>query len=140
MKSYACYPGTRYRPAFTRSANPYFTPYYTTNQNDTGAARPAANILRKEAAYVIELAVPGLQKDQIKIEAEQDQLIVSALNPETESKGNVVRREFDYANFKRIFRLHKNANIAMMSASFNQGILTIVIPDKEPETIKISIQ
>jgi HSP20 family protein len=119
---------------------PNFPTYPFRTQPAVSTTLPAANILRKEGAYVIELAVPGLAKEQIRIEMEQDQLIVSADKTESQNSGKVVRQEFGLEGFKRTFRLHKNANTGAMTATFSQGILTIVIPDKEPETRKIEIQ
>ena len=141
MKSYACYPGIQNRRALAKSVNPYFNPAYTTNEINTTAVRPAAaNILRKEAAYVIELAVPGLTKEQVRIELLQDQLIFSAARPESTDTLKYTRKEFDYAGFKRVFRLHPNADTDRLTATYHQGVLTVVIPDKTPETIKINIQ
>jgi HSP20 family protein len=102
--------------------------------------RPAANIERIEGAYKIQLAIPGVAKDQIKIEINDDQLIVTGLPVNSESKPKFVREEFDFGGFKRAFRLHKNADTTAMTAAFEQGILTIIIPDASPETIKINIQ
>jgi HSP20 family protein len=112
--------------------------YYTAQQSGTTKS-PSANIRREEAAYVIELAVPGLGKENIQIEVNNDQLIVSAKDVKDETNPNFVRREFDNTGFKRTFRLHKNADTEAMQASFNQGLLTIVVPDREPETRKIEI-
>jgi HSP20 family protein len=64
---------------------------------------------------------------------------VSAKDVKNETNPNFVRREFDFAGFKRTFRLHKNANTEAMQATFHQGLLTIVIPDREPESRKIEI-
>jgi HSP20 family protein len=97
------------------------------------------NISRQETGYVISMAVAGLSKNDIKIEVNDGQLIISANEVKNDSNPNYVRREFDYNGFKRSFRLHENANTEAMSASFDQGILTIVVPDKEPETRKIEI-
>ena len=108
---------------------------------NTKSTRPSANILRKEGAYEIKLAVPGLSKDQIRIEIVENNLVVSAIVSEQDVKKNgFIRQEFDYSGFKRTFRLHRNADTAALKASFDQGILSIIIPDKEPETIKIDIQ
>jgi len=139
MKSYACYPGSRFRPSAARFFAPGYPTYYTTSQQKEAMKSPSANIRREEAAYVIELAVPGLGKENIQIEVNNDQLIVSAKEVQQETNPNFVRREFDFAGFKRTFRLHKNANTEAMQASFNQGLLTIVVPDREPETRKIEI-
>jgi HSP20 family protein len=68
-----------------------------------------------------------------------NELVVSAVEPTQENKTKFVRHEFDYKKFKRTFHLHKNAKTDALNASFNQGILTIVVPDREPETRKIEI-
>ena len=138
MKSYACYPGSRFQPSVGRFVAPRHSHFYTPFQASTTKA-PYANIVREESAYVIHLAVPGLGKDDIKIEVNNNELVVSAVEAKNETNPNFIRREFDYTGFKRTFRLHRNANTEALSASFNQGVLTIVVPDREPETRKIEI-
>jgi HSP20 family protein len=145
MKPYACYPKTRagYRAPVYGLVNPYFTPFTKEAEKTTRTGSlPAANILREEGAYKIQLAVPGLTKEQIRIELNEDQLVITgpAAHDTEGTKPKFVRHEFDYTGFKRTFRLHKNANISAMTAVFENGILTIVIPDAIPETIKINIQ
>ncbi len=140
MRQYACYPGSRagFRPMRSAFPAPNVSFATSTEMKDT---RPAANIIRKSDSYEIQLAVPGLNKDQVRIEVNGDQLIVAAVDVSKETaETKFLRHDYDYTGFKRIFRLHKNANSAALKASFDQGILTIVIPDKEPETIKIDIQ
>src|SRR5215213_9534090 len=128
MKSYACYPGTRFQSPVAR----FVTPYYPTQTVRHQASQsPAVNILREEGSYALQLAVPGLTKNDIKIEVNDGQLIISAAEVKNESNPNFVRREFDFNGFKRSFRLHKNANTEAMTATFDQGILTITIPDRE---------
>jgi len=83
--------------------------------------------------------VPGLSRDQIKIELHEDQLIITGPAPSTDSRPKYIREEFDYTGFKRTFRLNQTADTEAMSASFDQGLLTIVIPDKTPVTTKINI-
>jgi len=144
MKTYACYPGVRSRFQPMGSAYVRHNPYYSSFNAATEKANfPASNIVRKEGAYEIQLAVPGLSKDKIRIEVIEDQLVISAVAPTpdaTTEKINFTRQEFDYSGIKRTFRLQKNANTSALTASFNEGILTIVIPDREPESKKIEIQ
>lgn len=144
MKSYACYPkgGMKFQPPVSGFVNPYFfTPFAReVARQSLVANRPAANIIREEAAYKIQLAVPGLSKEQIKIELNEDQLVITGPEASKEEGPKYARKEFDFAGFKRTFRLHKNANTAAMTAAFEQGLLTIVIPDAAPETININIQ
>lgn len=140
MKPYACYPGarTRFQPMHSKYQAP--SPFHVAF-DPTKEARPAANIIRREGSYEIHLAVPGFSKEQIKIEVVEDQLIVTATNGNQESQNKkFIRQEFGAGSFRRVFRLHKNANTTALKASFDQGVLTMAIPDKEPETIKIDIQ
>jgi HSP20 family protein len=144
MKSYACYPGARLHP-FAHVVTPGMPRTYSREYRKPVSQFPATNIIRTETGYVIELAVPGLAKEQLSIHIENEQLTVSAnVNTDTPAtdlpKEKVVRNEFDYTNFKRVFRLHKNANAAAMTAAMNNGVLTITIPDSEPEVRSITIQ
>jgi HSP20 family protein len=139
MKSYACYPGARLHP-FAQVVSPAVARNYTREYRRPMAQFPATNIIRNENGYVIEMAVPGLTKEQLSINIENEQLTVSATATTEAPKANVVRNEFDYTNFKRVFRLHKNANVAALTAAMDNGVLTITIPDSEPEVRNITIQ
>jgi HSP20 family protein len=142
MNRYACYPNARNK--FQAPVRGFVNPFFPQFTNETVkrypvANRPAANIIREENAYKIQLAVPGLTKEQIKIELLEDQLIITGPTASAEAKPKFIREEFDYSGFKRTFRLHPNADTTAMTAGFDQGLLTIVIPDKAPVTTKINI-
>jgi HSP20 family protein len=131
----------RFQAPVSGFVNPFFTQYAKEAPSHYPVAnRPAANIIREEAAYKIQIAVPGLTKEQIKIELNEDQLVVSGMEANKNAQPKFARKEFDYTGFKRTFRLHKNENTEAMTASFDQGILTIIIPDATPESININIQ
>ncbi len=143
MNPYACYPNARNR--FQAPVRGFVNPFFPQFTNETVkkypvASKPAANILREENGFKIQLAVPGLSKDQIKIELHEDQLIITGPAASAEAKPKYIREEFDYAGFKRTFRLSQNADTSAMTAAFDQGLLTIVIPDKAQVTTKINIQ
>ena len=108
--------------------------------SDMRTNRPAANVLRTENGFQIELAIPGIPKDQIKIQVVENELLVTANVQTNEKETRFVRKEFDYNGFKRSFTLHQDADTDNLKASFDQGILTIVIPNREPEMKKIEIQ
>ncbi len=143
MRPYSCYPEARSRfvPATGRFSNPYFPTFrHVDSGNHLMKTYPAANILRKEDGFDIQMAIPGLAKDQVKIEVEENRLTVSAIPAEATETPKMIRKEFGYQDFKRSFRLHKNANVSAVSASFDQGVLTIHVPDLEKTTTKINIQ
>ncbi len=141
MKPYACYPPVRNRfnsPFLGYATNPYRTEPATPSEVRT--THPAANILKSEIGFEIQLAIPGIPKENVKVEVIEDQLIISTTNPNQESKTQFVRYEFDFTNFKRSFRLPKNIDTANLNATFDQGILNIDLPLKKMETRNIEIQ
>jgi HSP20 family protein len=94
---------------------------------------PAANIIENGKDYEIELAVPGLERKDIKVEVENDTLIVSAEKEEekkTEDK-NYRSREFTYNSFYRAFSLPKNLKADNINAEYHNGVLKITLPKKE---------
>lgn len=141
MKTYAR-PVIRTRfqtPVSTFMTHPFSFQRPVMAARELKATQPSTNVVRMDNAYQLQLAVPGVPKDRINIEIVEDQLVISATNPNQETEKHFVRQEFDFSDFKRSFTLHKNADTGNMKASFENGILTIMIPDKEPETKKIEI-
>ena len=97
---------------------------------------PSVNIKESDSRFVIELASPGMNKEDFQIEVRDEQLVVSAeKKTETEEKSdeNYTRREFNFSSFERRFNLPENANDKSIQASYNDGVLTINIPKKEVE-------
>lgn len=143
MKTNAFYPVVRARmhapmgPFITRPVIRQWPVMPSTNLKITS---PSTNVARLENGYQIEMAIPGVPKDQIQIQVVEGQLIISATNPNQDKETQYVRREFDYSAFTKSYNLPKNADVEKLTANFDQGILTIVIPDKQPDTRKIEIQ
>lgn len=102
---------------------------------------PAVNIKDKKDKYVIEFAVPGLNKKDFKIEVDNDVLTVSSDKKaeKEEKESNYSRREFIFNSFSRSFTLPKTVNINDIKADYSNGILVISVPKKEEET-KVSRQ
>ncbi len=94
--------------------------------------RPAVNISENNDAYVLDLAVPGLEKEDLKIEVDKGLLSVSAVKEKVEKEGEKFkRREFDFTNFKRSFRLPKSVDVNNIKAAVNNGVLTLTLGKKE---------
>lgn len=91
---------------------------------------PSVNITEREKDYLIELAAPGLDKKDFKIEVEQDMLVISAEKEEKkeEKENGMTRKEFSYNKFCRSFRLPENAKMEMVDATYKDGILKIEVP------------
>lgn len=98
---------------------------------------PLANIYENDTSHIIELAVPGLNKKDIKIELLENKLIISAeVKKETKENEKSVRKEFSYQTFKRSFNLPKLVDMEKIEAKNENGLLTVSIPKKEEEIKK----
>jgi len=100
---------------------------------------PGANVIETDQQFELSLAVPGLTKKDIKIDLENDKLIISAEKEDaTEVKFKL--REFNYGTFKRKFSLPKSIDQEKISATVKDGILKVILSKKEeqkPKTISI---
>jgi len=96
---------------------------------------PAVNIQEDEKQFLLELAVPGMKKDDFKIDLENQVLTISSeIKEETEKTENsYTRREFVYNSFSRSFTLPKNIVSEKIKADYKDGILKISLP-KNKET------
>lgn len=94
---------------------------------------PAVNVKETEDDYQVELAVPGLKKEDFKVEINEGVLTIAAerKTDNEEKKEGYTRREFSYTNFTRRFTLPETADEKNISASYNDGILAISLPKKE---------
>ncbi len=100
---------------------------------------PAVNIAENKEGYRIELAAPGLCKDDFRINIEKRMLEISSekqstkeSEPTEESIGDrYYRREFVYSSFKRTFSLPDSADTDNISANYKDGVLIVNVPKKE---------
>lgn len=103
------------------------------------ASRPAVNIKEGDEQFTIELAAPGLEKANFKVELEQNSLQVAyESKAETEEvKEKFTRKEFSYGKFKRSFTLPENSiDSEAISVDYVNGILAITLPKKEEAKLK----
>ncbi len=95
---------------------------------------PPVNVFESDTAYKIELAAPGLNKEDININLENDVLTISAeIKEENEisENGEYTKKEFDYSNFSRSFTLPEIADREKIEAKSENGVLVITINKKE---------
>lgn len=105
------------------------------NYSKTNTTLPSVNLKEDENGYSIEVAAPGLDKNDFKIEVHNDLLTISSeKNEENETKNEnerYTKREFSYQSFSRSFSLPQTADGDKVEASYDKGILTVSIPKKE---------
>ena len=93
---------------------------------------PSVNIIETDQAFELEVAAPGLSKEDFSVSIEKDHLNVSVRSEEDNTETRFRRKEYDYKNFSRKFRLPKTVDKETITAKYNLGILSIVV-DKTPE-------
>ena len=105
---------------------------FTSNFNN-GYTLPKVNIQETSDDFIVEMAVPGLKKSDFNIDIDNQVLSISTeKKEESEHKEeNYTRREFGYASFKRTFTLPESVNDEKINATYNEGILRILLPKKE---------
>ena len=118
------------------------------NYSNTGTTIPAVNIRETNEAFEVEMAAPGMKKNDFKIELEGNLLTISSetSNQTEEKEGDrYSRREFSYLSFQRSFTLAKDVlDAEKIKAKYEDGVLRLHIPKKEevkqkpPRLIQIS--
>ena len=91
---------------------------------------PAVNIKEEEKSFLLELAAPGLKKDDFKIKVEKNLLTISSeVKTENEEKTeNYTRKEFGFSSFSRSFKISENILVDDISANYEGGVLKVNLP------------
>lgn len=106
----------------------------TSNYSDTNTTLPAVNIKDTPEQFVVEVAVPGMDKKDFKINLKDNMLVISSerKKEEEEVEDNYTRREYSYQSFCRSFTLPDNiVDSDKISAKYENGELLITIPKRE---------
>jgi len=119
-----------------------FSNFLDTDLNDFFTRRyndPAANIIEQPESFELELAAPGMKKDDFKISLENSVLTISSeTRNETQEEGkNYTRKEFSYGSFSRSFTLPKTINMDNIQAEYQDGILKVILPKREEAKLEI---
>jgi HSP20 family protein len=106
------------------------------------SSMPAVNIKENDKNFTLELAVPGMDKKDLKIDINEDVLTISSetRNESEEEKDGYKRKEFSFSSFCRSFYIPENVNRDKISAAYKDGILTVELPKMEEEKNKITKQ
>ena len=118
-----------------------FFPVLSTRPNST----PAVNIKENEKNFTLELAVPGIDKKDLKIDISEDVLTISSetKNETEENKDGYKRKEFSYSSFCRSFYVPENVNVDKIGANYKDGVLYVALPkEKEahPKQVQIDVK
>ena len=106
-----------------------------------GATLPAVNVKETNDDFIIEVASPGMKRDDFKVELDNHVLTISSemegRHEEKDRNGKYTRKEFSYQSFQRSFSLPENkVEGGKISAKYTDGILYVTIPKKEDAKVK----
>jgi len=107
----------------------------SSNFAGTDSTLPAVNVKENENEFLLEIAVPGMKKDDIKVNYENGRLTISSekKNVIEEKEGErISRKEFNYQSFQRSFNIAGNIiDAEKIAAKYENGILNINLPKRE---------
>lgn len=132
------------RPFVPNMFNRFFENEFPTRFERNCECSPAVNILEKEDQFEIQMAAPGLRKEDFKIELEKNLLTISferkEEGPEQENQReeNWLRREFEMDNFTRSFTIPEQTDTEKITAKYEHGILYVGVPRENPEKARLS--
>lgn len=105
----------------------------------TNATAPAINVIESEKDYKVEVAAPGMTKDDFNIHLSEDNELVITMEKKNENQEEdkenkkYLRREFSYTKFQQALILPEDVEKDNISASVSEGVLTIDLPKRQPE-------
>ncbi len=119
-------------PAFNSMVENFFNDEDFFNTWKVAATVPAVNVVETDTAYHLELAAPGMKKEDFNVAIKNGMLTISAATKteSEEKKDHYARREFSYSAFSRSFRLPENAMPENVNATYQDGILKMSLPKK----------
>jgi HSP20 family protein len=129
----------------TRSFRPFYMPnffdddFFPVLSRSTNSV-PAVNVREDDKNITLEVAIPGIDKKDLKINVNEDVLTISSesKNETEESRNGYKRKEFSYSAFSRSFYVPENVNTEKIEATYKDGILTVGLPKQEEEKNKVA--
>lgn len=99
------------------------------SSNSIRLKKPDANIIDTDNAIIVEISIPGVNKEDFHIEVKENILSVFVFKTEQKErdKNHFKLHEFEYKRYERHLPLPKNADPSFVSANYNQGILKLLI-------------
>jgi HSP20 family protein len=130
-----------------RSYRPFFMSNFFDNEffpelSQRSTTMPAVNIREDEKKFTLDLALPGIDKKDLKIEINEDVLTISSERKQEKDEDfeNFKRKEFSYSSFCRSFYLPENIKRENIEANYKDGVLTVSLPKEEEEKARLSRQ
>jgi len=109
---------------------------------DVETIRPPANIKETENKFIIEILLPGVKKEDVKIKIDEDNIMIVEGESHLEEEEIVCyhRLEWSLKKFRIKFELSKELDLSQIASILKDGILKIIIPKKEKKIIELKIE
>lgn len=118
--------------------------YFNDSMTRSGGSSffPKVDVIENETAYELQVAVPGLNKEDFNIELKENILTISGERKFTNEKKekNYHSIETQFGSFRRSFTLPENTDGSKINAKYNNGILELTIPKDEKKALKATIK
>ena len=135
-------------PTFARNSwlptvfNDLFDADYMPKANATA---PAINVKETDKAYIVELAAPGMKKEDFDVNINHEGNLTIKMERKQEAneedkKARYLRREFSYTKFEQTLILPEDVHKDKISARVNDGVLTVELPKIQKEEVKVARQ
>jgi HSP20 family protein len=128
----------KYNPILPKSVSSLFDDMFNRSLGDFVGGdffinQPSINVVETKEDYRIEVAAPGLEKEDFTVNVDNGFLNISAKKEQKEEvkEGSYMRREFNFSSFTRSFELPASIAADSVGAHYENGILTITLPKKE---------
>jgi HSP20 family protein len=128
--------------SFSNLIDRFFTESVARSGGSTYSFVPRVDVIEEEKAFEIHIAVPGMNKEEFKIDLNDNYLTVSGERKFSKEKNENLYRSFEtqYGSFSRSFSLPENVDGEKITAQYTNGILLVSVPKDEKKTVKQSIK
>ena len=121
---------------FPSLMNQFFNDDLRMNVINNNHSVPSVNSIENDNSFEIDLAVPGMKKDDFTIQLNDKVLVISSENTNSVDNSNMRLNEFNYSSFQRSFRVPETVELEKIKANYKNGILKIKLPKKKDSITK----
>jgi HSP20 family protein len=121
---------------FPSLMNEFFNDDFRMNVINNNHSVPSVNSIENDNSFEIDLAVPGMKKDDFTIQLNDKVLVISSENTNSVENNSMSLNEFNYSSFQRSFTVPETVEFDKIKANYKNGILKVKLPKKKDSITK----
>ena len=121
---------------FPSLMNEFFNDDFRMNVINNNHSVPSVNSIENDNSFEIDLAVPGMKKDDFTIQLNAKVLVISSENTNSVENNSMSLNEFNYSSFQRSFIVPETVELDKIKANYKNGILKVKLPKKKDSITK----